>query len=146
VGGGAAAAIRNAPRTMVAQSLAWMRCVLAWPWAEESKGEKQKRARCRGRLLLKWRRARQGRGGGPKCGTAWRREWGRERGGPDRWGTARAVRQRPSRGACRRRSVAMPRGRPNRGEERGLTCGLQPQCWVAALADRRARVAQYQAA
>jgi hypothetical protein len=80
------------------------------------RGAKQKRVRCHGRIILKLRWARQGRGGGPRCGVAWRSEWGRERG-------------------------AMSRGRPNRGGERGLTGGSRPQYRVAALADRRARAA-----
>jgi hypothetical protein len=40
----------------------------------------------------------------------------------------------------------MPHGRPNRGGEKGLTDGLQPQCRAAALADRQARAAHCRAA
>jgi hypothetical protein len=61
----------------------------------------------------------------------------------ERWGSLvrRRVEERMG-----QRQGAMSRGRPNRGGERGLTGGSRPQYRVAALADRRARAAQYRAA
>jgi hypothetical protein len=53
---------------------------LVWLWAEDSEREKEKRARHDDRLLLKRRWGRQGRGGGPGCGTVWKSN-GAERGG-----------------------------------------------------------------
>jgi hypothetical protein len=49
--------------------------------------------------------------------------------------------RRPEIGGRGRRGAVVSRGRPNRGGEKGLTDGLQPQCRAAALADRRARAA-----
>jgi hypothetical protein len=129
-------------------------CVkLMWLWAEDSEGEKEKRARHDDRLLLKRRWGRQGRGGGPGCGAAWKSN-GAKRGGPgfsdmDWHGT----------------NVAAPADRQGRATPgpggsdwvwegarasgvarcRALTDGPRPQCWVVALANRRARAAQCRA-
>jgi hypothetical protein len=48
--------------------------------------------------------------------------------------------------AAARRGVATSRGRLNRGVEKGLIGGPQPQCRVAAPDDRQTRAAQCQAA
>jgi hypothetical protein len=57
------------------------------------------------------------------CGTAWKSERAERGQGPDRWGTARAAWERPSRGARGWRGLATSRDRPNRGGEDGLTGG-----------------------
>jgi hypothetical protein len=54
--------------------------MLTWPWADEREGEKEMRVQRDDRLLLKRRRGRQGRGGDPGCGAAWKSN-GVERGG-----------------------------------------------------------------
>jgi hypothetical protein len=70
----------------VARSPAWTRgekrrgaCDACVTVGGEQGGKRRERG-CGGRLLLKRRRGRQGRGGGPGCGAMWRRKWGRERG------------------------------------------------------------------
>jgi hypothetical protein len=54
--------------------------MLTWSWADEREGEKEMSARRDDRLLLKRRWGRQGRGGRPGCGAAWKSN-GVERGG-----------------------------------------------------------------
>jgi hypothetical protein len=117
----------------------------AWPCAEEIGGEKRRGERGDIERLFEAEAVRQRRGGLARC----RMEGGNKKGSG---GLGRSVgqcgngRQRPSRGVRGRRGVATSCCRPNRGGEKGLTGGPWTQCWVAAPADRRARVAQCRAA
>jgi hypothetical protein len=91
--------------------------------------------------FLKWRR--RGRGGA--VDAAWRAETGRREGASGAAWDSAAARQRQA-AARPRRGVATSRDRPNKGVEKGLIGGPQPQCRVAAPDDRQTRAAQCQAA
>jgi hypothetical protein len=111
-GGTVMAAIGNTSRTAVARSPTWMRCVLAWAWTEESEGGTEESVAPRPTPF----EAEAGETG-ERWGS-WVQRRAEERMGQREGGGV------PVGGG--QRGVAMPRGRPNRGGEMGMTGGPWP--------------------